>query len=75
MEIKPQLVDISKGIKNISDTLKDISSKLGDQPEADAYVRDQILIKWAYDHRYWFDGGSTIEDIYKHWMEDIGGKL
>lgn len=37
--------------------------------EADEYVRDHLLIQWAYAHPYWFDHGSTIEDIYDHWME------
>ena len=39
--------------------------------EADAYVRDHLLIQWMIEHRerYLFDRVSSIEDIYEMWME------
>ena len=69
------MLDQVQLLKDISISLAVIADKLDDKPESDAYVRDHQLIQWAYDHKYWLDGGSTIEDIYKHWMEDVGGKL
>lgn len=39
--------------------------------EADAYVRDHLLIQWMMGHLYLFDRRSTIEEIYQEWYDYI----
>lgn len=71
------LKDISKSLAYISDLLHS-RWIINDEEEAnDAYVRDKLMIDWFMDYYIPLCSDENLmkEEVYKKWMNDMGGKL
>lgn len=72
MCIYTALLDISRSLAVIADKMAG-----EDKNASDAYVRDKIMIDWFMDYYIPLCSDENLmkEEVYRKWMNDMGGKL
>ena len=70
---------IVDSLNRLNDTLNKIERVMKhnslEEKEANAYVRDKLLIQWLYENKNLLVWSFSLEDVYKKWMSEMGGKL